>query len=73
MNPLQFGPGEDYEAYLRTLEADAALAGAAGVDIILPPRLKRYPDGDPLIRISSGELGTKLEGVRPVRAILMAC
>ena len=31
--------------------------------LFLPPRLKRCtPDGDPLIRISSGELGTKFEG-----------
>lgn len=63
VNPLQFGPGEDYEAYPRTLEADAALAGAAGVDIIFAPEVEEmYPDGDPLIRISSGELGTKFEG-----------
>ena len=58
VNPLQ-----DYEAYPRTLEADAALAGAAGVDIIFAPEVEEmYPDGDPLIRISSGELGTKFEG-----------
>ena len=62
VNPLQFGPGEDYEAYPRTLEADAALAGA-GVDTIFAPEVEEmYPDGDPLIRISSGELGTKFEG-----------
>ena len=63
VNPLQFGPGEDYEAYPRTLEADAELAGAAGVNVIFAPSVEEmYPDGDPLIRISSGELGTKFEG-----------
>ena len=53
----------DYEAYPRTLEADAELAGAAGVNVIFAPSVEEmYPDGDPLIRISSGELGTKFEG-----------
>ena len=40
VNPLQFGPGEDYEAYPRTLEADAALAGAAGVDHYFCPEVE---------------------------------
>ena len=63
VNPLQFGPGEDYEAYPRTLRADAILAGEAGVDIIFAPEAEEmYPGGEPLIHISSGDLGTKLEG-----------
>ena len=41
VNPTQFGPGEDLEAYPRTLEADCILAGKMGADIVLPLRLKK--------------------------------
>ena len=34
VNPTQFGPGEDLEAYPRTLEADCILAGKMGADIV---------------------------------------
>ena len=37
VNPLQFGPNEDFEQYPRTLEADAALCEQAGVDAIFAP------------------------------------
>ncbi|MBM7051607.1 MULTISPECIES: pantoate--beta-alanine ligase [unclassified Rothia (in: high G+C Gram-positive bacteria)] len=63
VNPLQFGPDEDFEKYPRTLEADAQLAGEAGVDIIFAPDVEEmYPGGSPLITVSSGSLGGLFEG-----------
>ncbi len=37
VNPLQFGPNEDLAAYPRTLDSDAKLCEAAGVDCIFAP------------------------------------
>lgn len=37
VNPLQFAPGEDYEQYPRTLEADRELLSEAGVDLLFAP------------------------------------
>jgi pantoate--beta-alanine ligase len=37
VNPLQFGPKEDFKSYPRNLKSDARLARAAGVDIIFAP------------------------------------
>jgi pantoate ligase/cytidylate kinase len=46
VNPLQFGPSEDFDRYPRDLEADAQLAAAAGADALfapVPPRSIRWP------------------------------
>jgi len=46
VNPTQFGPGEDYEAYPRDMERDAALAARAGADILFYPSVREmYPGG----------------------------
>jgi pantoate ligase/cytidylate kinase len=37
VNPLQFGPQEDFQQYPRTLETDRSLCEAAGVDVIFAP------------------------------------
>jgi pantoate--beta-alanine ligase len=46
VNPLQFGEGEDYESYPRSLEADCARLLPLGVDAVFaPPVAEIYPDG----------------------------
>ncbi len=45
VNPIQFGPNEDYDKYPRTLEADAELCKSLNADYIFAPAPKEmYPD-----------------------------
>jgi pantoate--beta-alanine ligase len=46
VNPAQFGPGEDFEAYPRNLERDCELAEKVGANIVFTPNEKSlYPAG----------------------------
>lgn len=63
VNPLQFGEAADLERYPRTLEADLAVAGAAGADAVFAPSVDEvYPGGEPQVRVSAGPMGDRLEG-----------
>lgn len=47
VNPTQFGPNEDLDAYPRTLEADCRLAEGMGADVVFAPSPKEmYPSED---------------------------
>src|SRR3954469_9139332 len=46
VNPLQFGPSEDFVKYPRTVQADAAVCEEAGVDIFFTPLTEEmFPRG----------------------------
>lgn len=66
VNPLQFGPSEDFTRYPRPIEDDEQLASLSGVDILFTPRDEdMYPNGR-MITVTAGEHGKKWEGaVRP--------
>ena len=62
VNPLQFGPREDLDAYPRTLDADLEMLGDEGVEIVFAPTLASiYPDG-PRTTVHPGPVGVDLEG-----------
>lgn len=64
VNPLQFGPNEDYGRYPRTLPQDAAQLEAAGVDVLFAPAVEEvYVNGyPPMTKIVPGAIGDILEG-----------
>jgi pantoate--beta-alanine ligase len=63
VNPLQFGPNEDFDKYPRTLEADLEACRDEGVSVVFAPsRDEVYPDGAPTITMNAGALGEILEG-----------
>lgn len=64
VNPLQFGPNEDFARYPRTLAADSEKLSAAGVDgLFAPPAEEVYVNGfPPATTITVGGLSEILEG-----------
>jgi pantoate--beta-alanine ligase len=67
VNPLQFGPNEDFARYPRTLDEDAKLASAGGVDFLFTPTKEdMYPQHAPVVIVHPGSVGKEWEGaVRP--------
>ncbi|TDM05267.1 pantoate--beta-alanine ligase [Macrococcus lamae] len=61
VNPLQFGPGEDYDAYPRDIDKDEVMISQIGVDYLFyPAAVAMYPKQD--IKLTVGKLAEVLEG-----------
>ena len=62
VNPTQFGPGDDLDAYPRDELRDARLAEAEGVDVLFAPPVEEvYPDGF-ATTVTVGRVTEMLEG-----------
>ena len=62
VNPMQFGPKEDFSRYPRDEDRDLALLAEAGVDLVLMPTVdEMYPAGA-TTSVDPGALGEVLEG-----------
>src|SRR3989442_1345974 len=66
VNPLQFGPQEDFAKYPRDVARDTQLAAERGVDCLYVPDGKAMYPEEPLVRVAPGRMADTLEGaVRP--------
>ena len=64
VNPLQFGPSDDFESYPRDFDADVAVLERHGVDVVFAPdAAAMYPAGSQTI-VDPGPLAAALEGER---------
>lgn len=65
VNPAQFGPNEDYEAYPRDFEKDCAKLEGEGVDAVFHPEPEEmYPEGYLTYVTVEGDITNKLCGAR---------
>ncbi|MEK3748813.1 pantoate--beta-alanine ligase [Paenibacillus sp. FSL E2-8871] len=62
VNPLQFGPNEDYDSYPRDEERDLELAEREGVDIVFIPSVEEMYPQPTRTTVSVSELTTRLCG-----------
>jgi pantoate--beta-alanine ligase len=66
VNPTQFGPGEDFSRYPRTLAEDVELCRDAGADIVFNPTVEEMYPAESSTYVEHGQLSTLWEGaVRP--------
>ena len=62
VNPLQFGPREDYDRYPRDLDRDARIAEQAGVDMLFAPSVEEMYPEKPLTTVTVSRLTDRLCG-----------
>jgi pantoate--beta-alanine ligase len=64
VNPLQFGPGEDYEKYPRAFARDVEILEEERVDLLYAPAVERMYAPGFSAKIGIGDLGSVFEGAR---------
>ena len=64
VNPAQFGPGEDFAAYPRSMEADLAKLEVGGVDIVFAPPVEEVYTPGFATSVDVGDIGCRLEGTQ---------
>jgi pantoate--beta-alanine ligase len=62
VNPLQFGPGEDFGRYPRDLEQDLAVCAQEGADLVFAPAQAQMYPAEQMMRVDPGAMGQVLEG-----------
>src|SRR5665811_2355532 len=62
VNPLQFGPSEDFNKYPRPIERDERLAADAGVDLLFTPSAEDMYGDRRIVTVSAGDVGKRWEG-----------
>ncbi|MEO3874245.1 pantoate--beta-alanine ligase [Nonomuraea sp. B12E4] len=62
VNPLQFGPSEDFSRYPRTFDDDLNVCRAEGVDVVFCPAVEDMYSPDRQVSVSAGHMGTIVEG-----------
>ncbi len=62
VNPLQFGSGEDYDAYPRDLDADLVTTERAGAGLVFAPSPEAMFPPERCTSVGVGALGEVLEG-----------
>lgn len=62
VNPLQFGPSEDFDRYPRSLDLDMAICAEEGVNLVFAPDGSQMYPQPPLVTVNPGLAGQVLEG-----------
>ncbi|HEY7323829.1 MAG TPA: pantoate--beta-alanine ligase [Streptosporangiaceae bacterium] len=62
VNPLQFGPAEDFDRYPRPMQQDLAVCAQEGVTAVFHPASAQMYPALPMVTVNPGPVGRLLEG-----------
>lgn len=62
VNPLQFGPNEDFDRYPRTLDTDLVACAEESVDVVFAPTVNTMYPTEQMVTVRAGSMGERFEG-----------